>query len=400
MNTHDITPIPPTHGHAGFVRHNGRHSLPESLTHPTRRTNDSRHSATLSNGHKDQVDVETHRQPSQSASSRASPPTAAPPVRPRKSSSNPNKSRTHPSQFQQSHPHHRVVISEAQSGDDDGDEQGNSLEVHDYESDFDDDALPRPERPESRLSVHDPYDQIQANPSAVVLRRPHHKAARHAHRHTTYDDNRYVDEQQELPSPFSKSKSHGRSAAGRKIANLSSNRVDSGSHYQTTTTRIKSSSTESIPTLDLMVAGQKVFRTKQHTETYLINALPASNVMRPPSGRLQPISSAKSTSSYTDELSSTSNKTLEDVTNNVKPSSSFPPKAHLYKKKLAPLLNSNDLRNGKLSHRSSMDPSSLTVDGVFSNRSDDIHGTANDRGENEEGDFRSSIGSGKRSKYH
>ena len=50
-------------------------------------------------------------------------------------------------------------------------------------------------------------------------------------------------------------------------------------------------------------------------------------------------------------LSSVSSRTLEDVTNNVKQisSSSSPQRTHLYKKKLAPLTNSNDLMNKKIS---------------------------------------------------
>ncbi|CAF1681828.1 unnamed protein product [Rotaria magnacalcarata] len=123
--------------------------------------------------------------------------------------------------------------------------------------------------------------------------------------------------------------------------------------------------------------------------------------MRPPSGRLKPISSAKSTSSYTDELSSMSNKALEDVTNNIKQASPLIPKTHLYKKKLAPLVNSNDIMNKKNSYRSSIDQQPCTVDDVPSDRSEETSGGTSTGGGGGGGrDIRSSSGSDKRSKHH
>jgi hypothetical protein len=124
--------------------------------------------------------------------------------------------------------------------------------------------------------------------------------------------------------------------------------------------------------------------------------------MRPPSGRLKPINSAKSTSSYTDEFSSMSSKTLEDVTNNVKriSSPSSPTKTHLFKKKLAPLTNSNDILNKKVSHRSSIEQQPYFIDDVPSDRSEETSGGTSAGGGGGGQDIRSSSGGDKRSKYH
>ena len=59
------------------------------------------------------------------------------------------------------HHHHHVVITSAHSDDDDEDDERNSLEGHGGESDFDDDQLPRPERPNSRLSLRNNDDRMQ-----------------------------------------------------------------------------------------------------------------------------------------------------------------------------------------------------------------------------------------------
>jgi hypothetical protein len=127
--------------------------------------------------------------------------------------------------------------------------------------------------------------------------------------------------------------------------------------------------------------------------------------MRPPSGRLKPISSAKSTSSYTDELSPMSPKALEDVTNNGKQISSLPAKTHLYKKKLAPLTNSNDIMSKKIAYRSSIEQQPYMIDDAPSDRSEETSGGTSTGGAGAGAggggrDIRSSSGSDKRSKHH
>jgi hypothetical protein len=292
------------------------------------------------------------------------------------------------------------------SEDDDDDDEANSLKGHGSESDFDDDQLLLPERPDSRLSIHDSDDRFQQQ-SNNRLRRPHYKQAKQSKKNPTYDDFRFLDEQQQPQPPQispSKPKQQIRSTTNKEFPQPSSNRVGSGSGNQSASNRLKSgsksSSIESIPTLDLTVAGQKVFRTKQQADTYLSNSIPPANTMRPPSGRLKPISSAKSTSSYTDELSTMSSKTLEDVTNNVKqsPPSSSTTKTHLYKKKLAPLANGNDAMSKKYSYRPSIDQQQYIVDDVPSDRSEETSTATSNGGGNRE--FKPSNGNDKRSKYH
>jgi hypothetical protein len=409
MNGYDVTPTPPVNGHATFIRRNGRQSFNESLpiaNHASsilsieqfsRTTNYPNSSSILSNRQDDDENDEkdSNRQRYRSPSLTTNNSLIAPPVKPRKSSTTPNNALVNSSK-----PHHHVVMTATYSEDDDDDDEVNSLQGHGSESDFDD-QFPRHERPSSRLSLHNTDEHFQQQ-SNNKLHRPHYTQAKQSNRNPTYDDYRFLDEQQQLSSPPNKSKQQIRSTINKELPQSSSNRIGSGSGNQSASNRLKSSSksssTESIPTLDLTVAGQKVFRTKQQADTYLTNSLPSTNSMRPPSGRLKPISSAKSTSSYTDDLSSISTKTLEDVTNNVKQSPSLSTKTHLYKKKLAPLINGNDAIGKKYSYRPSIDQQQYIVDDVPSDRSEETSpGTSNGGGNRE---IKSSSGSDKRSKYH
>ena len=433
INGFDLTPTPPVNGHAKFVRHNNRRSLTSSLPqqtqsspslsiepipHVTGYTNSSSNLSYRSdrNENENDVDEELNRQryrPPSSTASTGNSSVNAPPVRPRKSTTTPTNLLINSSKQQQNHRRHRrhhVMVATAHSDGDDDEEQ-NSLDGHGGQSDFDDaDPSLRSERPDSRLGIRSTDDRIQPQQSNVNLRRPQHKQAKPVNRHSMYDDFHFLDEQlqqQQSTSPM-KPKHHNRPTTHKEFPRPSSNRVGSGSGNQSATNRLKSGSksisTESIPVLDLTVAGQKVFRTRQHSDSPLSNSLPPSNAMRPPSGRLKPISSAKSTSSYTDDFSSVSSKTLEDVTNNVKQisSPSLPQRTHLYKKKLAPLNNSNDLMNKKFSYRSNIEQQGYIIDDVPSDRSEETSGGTSGGGGAGGGghDIRSSSGSDKRSKYH
>ncbi len=424
MNGFDVAPTPPVNGHAKFIRNNNRRSLTESLPQPTRSSptlstepfsRTPNHSNSLPSpvalnrpdDNDDEDDNEINRQRYRPPSSTSSTPLMAPPIKPRKSSTTPNSSLVTSSKPKRNH-HRHVVITSVHSDDD----EPNSLEGYAGHSDFEDDdqsQSPRPSRPTSRLSSRHSDDRLQQQQqqqqSNASLRRPNYKQAKHLSRQSIYDDYHFLEEQQQQqqPSSFPKSKHRNRSAGSKEFPNPSSNRLGSGSGNQSATNRLKSgsksSSNESIPTLDLTVAGQKVFRTKQQADIYQSNPLPPSSTMRPPSGRLKPISSAKSTSSYTDELSSVSTKTLEDVTNNVKQTSSLPARTHLYKKKLAPLINSNDIMNKKHSCRSSIEQQPYMIDDVPSDRSEETSGGTSTGGGGGR-DIRSSSGSDKRSKHH
>jgi hypothetical protein len=414
MNGYDVAPTPPVNGQAAFIRRNGRHSLNESspilsIEQLSRTTNYPNSSSVILNQQNNDDDKDdekdSNRQHYRSSSSTTNNSLIGPPVKPRKSSTTPNSLLINSSKPQQNH-HHHIPMTANYSEDDDDDDEANSLEGHGSESDFDDDQFLRLERPNSRLSLHNNDDHFQQQ-SNNKLHRPHYKLGKQSNRNPTYDDYRFLDEQQQqqqqqLSSP-NKSKQQTRSIVNKEFSQPSSNRVGSGSGNQSTTNRLKSSSksssTESIPTLDLTVAGQKVFRTKQQADTYLSNSLPPGNAMRPPSGRLKPISSAKSTSSYTDELSSISTKTLEDVTNNVKQSPTSSTKTYLYKKKLAPLVNGNDSMNKKYSYRPPIDQQQqCVVDDVPSDRSEETSIGTNNAGGSRE--IKPSSGSDKRSKYH
>ena len=261
------------------------------------------------------------------------------------------------------------------------DEDANSLDGHGGNSDFEDDEFFQQERPNSRLSVHNNNNDFHSNHK---LRRPHYKQTKQSNKTSTYDDYRFLDEQQQqqqhpqqsLSSP-NKSKQSTRSTH-KEFPQPTFNRIGSSNPNQSATNRLKSgsksSSTESIPTLDLTVAGQKVFR--KHPQQQIDVYLPPTNSMRPPSGRLKPLNSAKSSSSYTDDLSPTSSKTLEDVTNNVKQihsaaSSATTTKTHLYKKKLAPLSNGSDMFTKKPAYRSSIDQPSYLIDDLPSDKSEE-----------------------------
>jgi len=436
QNGFDLTPTPPVNGHAKFVRHNNRRSYVESQSQVTRSspilsveqisrvTNYPNSLSNLSNRQEqidgddnenendnDDEDEDENRQRHRTSSVGTNSTLTGPPIKPRKSSTMSSK------QQKSQHRRHHVVITTAHSDDDD---EQNSLEGHGGQSDFEDDDdnhSSKSDRPNSRLALRHHDDRIQqqqAQQSTVNLRRPPLKHARQSNRHSMYDDYRFLDEQQQQQqqqqqsSQFPKSKSAHRSSASKEFPSPSSNRLGSGSGNQSATNRLKSGSksisNDSIPALDLTVAGQKVFRTKQPLDSYLSNSLPTANAMRPPSGRLKPISSAKSTSSFNDEISSSSSKTLEDVTNNVKQisSSTLPSRTHLYKKKLAPLNNSNDLLlNKKVTHYSSMDQQAYLVDDVPSDRSEETSGGTSTGGAGGgERDMRTSSGTDKRSKYH
>ncbi|CAF0842149.1 unnamed protein product [Adineta steineri] len=433
-NELDVAPTPPVNGHAKFIRHNNRRSLTEALPQPPRSsptlstepsyrtTNHPNNSNIVSNRpdeNDDEDNIEMNRQRFRPPSSVASSSAMAPPIKPRKSSTTPNSSFINTSKSQRKHDRrHHVVITAAHS---DGDEP-NGFEDYAGHSDFEDDdgrpTSPRFSRPSSRLSSRIGDDRLlqqqqHQQQSNVNSHRPH-KQAKHTSRHSIYDDYRFLEEQQQQqqhqPLSSARSKQRNRSANNKEFPYPSSSRLGSGGGgNQSATNRLKSgsksSSNESIPTLDLTVAGQKLFRTKQQADTYLSNPSLPPNNMRPPSGRLKPISSAKSTSSYTDELSSISPKTLEDVTNNMKQTSILPSKTHLYKKKLAPLNNSNDMMNKKNSHRSSIEQQSYIIDDVPSDRSEETSGGTSTGGGGSGGgtggrDIRSSSGSDKRSKHY
>ena len=390
INGYDLTPTPPVNGHATFIRRNGRQSFNESVTPSSlsmeqfSRTMNYPNSISMISNHSndDQLDEEGNRQryrPPSSTTNGSLPP----PVKPRKTAL-----------INSSKPHHPISMPNNLSEDED---DANSLEGHRSESDDEDDQFMHPERPNSRLSLHD-TDEHLVQQSINRLRRPHYKQVKQTNRNSTYDDYRSLEEQ-------NKSKQSVRSSNNNKeLLQPTSNRIGSGSGSQVVSNRLKSgsksSSTESIPTLDLTVAGQKVFRSKQPIESYLINSLSSTNAMRPPSGRLKPISSAKSTSSYTDDFSQVSSKTLEDVTNNnVKQSStSSITKTHLYKKRLAPLTNGIDALSKKYSYRPSIDQSQYIVDDILSDRSEET--TASTSQGTNRGDMKSSNGNDKRSKYH
>lgn len=433
VNGSDVTPAPPVDGRAKFVRHKNRRSLTESIPHPnrsspsasmemfSRTTNHGNSSSVISNrlenddddddDNNDEINRQRYRPPSSTASVSVT----GPPVKPRKSSTTPNSSiinTARPTKYYRNH-----TITSLSHSDGDEDDEPNSLEGHGGQSDLDDDdQSPRLSRPDSRLSIRNSdvrMQQLHQQQSNTNFRRPRYKLTKHGNRHSMYDDYRFLDEQQQQQqhsqpqqslTSSARSKQQNRSAVNREFPHPSSNRVGSGSGNQSATNRLKSgsksSSNESIPALDLTVAGQKVFRTRQQADLYLSSSLPPSNSMRPPSGRLKPISSAKSTSSYNDDLSSLSAKALEDVTNNIRQSSSLPPKTHLYKKKLAPLNNSNEIMNKRNSYRSSIDQQSYVVEDAPSDRSEDTSGGPSTGGERGGRDIISSSGGDKRSKYH
>ena len=422
MNGYDVTPTPPVNGHATFIRRNGRQSFNDSsslMNHspstlsmePFSRTTTYLNSpSTISNRQHDDNDDEKdlngqrYRPPSSTTNNSL----IAPPIKPRKSSTTPNSSLMNSSKPPKNPQH--VLTTATFSDDEDDEDDANSLEGHRSGSDIDDDQLLRPERPNSRLSLHNNDDHFQPQ-SNSRLRRPHYKQAKQSKRNPTYDDFRFLDEQQQQQqqqlSP-NKPKQSIRSANNKEFPQPSTNRIGSGSGNQTASHRLKSgsksSSTESIPALDLTVAGQKVFRTKQQADSYMSHSLPSTNAARPPSGRLKPINSAKSSSSYTEKFSQTSSKTLEDVTNNVKQSPTTSTKTHLYKKKLAPLANgNNDPMSKKYSYRPSIDQPPYLIDDLPSDRSEDTTvSTSNGGGGGGGGnrDMKSSNGGDKRSKYH
>ncbi|CAF0785783.1 unnamed protein product [Rotaria sordida] len=419
-NGYDVAPMPPSDGRAKYVRRNNRRALTESLPQPNRSsptlsvemlpptTNYTSSLSVTSNRADDndnEDDDDINRQRYRPPSSIGSTSITGPPVKPRKSSTTPNSSLVNTSRPQKNYHHHVVVTTTHSDGDED--DEPNSLEGHGGQSDFDDDdQSSRPSRPDSRLAIRNSdirmQQQQQQQPNAP-FRRPHYKQVKNVNRHSMYDDYRFLDEQQQQLSSSVKPKQQNRSTLHKEFPNPSSNRIGSGSGNQSATNRLKSgsksSSNESIPALDLTVAGQRVFRTKQQIDTVMSNSLPSASSMRPPSGRLKPISSAKSTSSYTDEFSGTSTKALEDVTNNVK-QPSLPSKTHLYKKKLAPLVNSNDIMNKKNSYRSSIEQQPYTIDDVPSDRSEETSGGPSTGGGGGARDMRSSSGSDKRSKHH
>jgi hypothetical protein len=85
------------------------------------------------------------------------------------------------------------------------------------------------------------------------------------------------------------------------------------------------------------------------------------------------------------------------VTNNGKQSSSIPTKTHLYKKKLAPLVNGTDGINKKYSYRPSVDQQQYIIDDVPSDRSEETSGGTSAGGGR---DIKPSNVTDKRSKYH
>lgn len=426
-NGNEVTPTPPINGHARFIRSYNRRSLTDSLPNPNSPTdaNDNgprtvNYSDTVQMRRKEKKrveddqdeDINTSRKSARPPSSIASSSAVPPPIKPRKSSTTPTGSFGQLSKLQKSHHRHHYQnhdgITSVNSEDDDDDP--NSLEGHGGHSDLEDNQSSRHERPNSRLSIRHIDDQY--SPTATVnLRRPHHKTSKHANRHSMYDDYRVLDEQQRQPTSPLRSKHSNRSATVRDFPNPSTNRVGSGSGNQSATVRLKSSSKSSssdlTPTLDLTVAGQKVFPVKQQLDFHMANSMPLPTTARPPSGRLKPISSAKSSSSFIDDLSTTSSKTLEDVTNNSKQLSPTPTRTHLYKKKLAPLNINNELLNKKNSYRSTIESPSYIVDDGQSDRSEETSSNNNVAEENGHGngagsgrDYRSANGSEKRSKYH
>ncbi|CAF1084458.1 unnamed protein product [Adineta ricciae] len=433
-NGSDVAPTPPVNGHARFIRHSNRRPMTQSLPQPMRS------SPTLSNEQfthtttaatiqqnslpttvmyldddddadniNDENNHDVHRQRYRPPSSTTTNSTMAPPVKPRKSSTTPNSSLVNTSKprRKQEH-HHHVIITSVHS---DGDEP-NSLEGYAGQSDFDDDNDDEqwqsswPSRPTSRLSSRHHEDRLQQQQpqSNTTFRRPHYKQSKRVNRPSIHDEYRYIEEEQQQPPQqavtSARTRQRNRSAATKDFPQPSSARLGSGNSNPPGTSRLKSGSktgsNETNPTLDLTVAGQKVFRNRQQMDTYYSQqSIPPSN-MRPPSGRLKPISSAKSTSSYTDELfSPMSPKTLEDVTNNIKPTSALPTRSHLYKKRLAPLTNSNELVNKKHATRSSMEQPTYTVDDVPSDRSEETSGGTSASGR----DIRSLSGSDKRSRH-
>ncbi|CAF0736386.1 unnamed protein product [Didymodactylos carnosus] len=226
------------------------------------------------------------------------------------------------------------------------------------------------ERPTSRLSVRISDEKPITSPTFNgVIRRNKQSNINNNNsnnRHSMYDDYRFLDEpvpQQQIrvlsPQPLKSSPSKQRKEFPTPVSNRigsGGNQSNSGTshlqHIASATNRLKSgsksSSTESIPTLDLTVAGQKVFRTKNNNEQYLGNSLPSTNALRPPSGRLKPLNTQsndkRTNSNYNFDDTP---HTLDDVTNNTSPAKyvhsptnsahSSSTKTHLYKKKLTPL---------------------------------------------------------------
>ncbi|CAF1094290.1 unnamed protein product [Rotaria sp. Silwood1] len=379
INGYDVTPIPPGNGHATYIRRNSRRHLNESLpieTHSSPNLSIEKYSRTIN--YSNQQDNNNNEKDFNRSLSSSTITTNPPPIKPRKSSIKLNNL----SNIQKHHNH--IIINSTHSEDDDQSD-ANSLAGHG--SDDNDDYLLEYEKSNSRL----------------LLRHNDERFQQQTNKNSMYDDYRFLDDQQQLSSRNKSKQKIRKTTVNKDFSHSPSNHINSNNGNLSISNRLKSSSksssTESIPTLDLTVAGQKVFRIKQQSDTYFTNCLPSSsssNVMRPPSGRLKPINSAKSTSSYTDELSSISNKTLEDVTNNVKQLSS--PKTHLYKKKLAPLLNGNDAIIKKYSYRSTIDQQQHIVEDISSDRSEETSATASINGASQ--DMKSSNISEKRSKYH
>ncbi|CAF1405038.1 unnamed protein product, partial [Didymodactylos carnosus] len=245
------------------------------------------------------------------------------------------------------------------------------------------------ERPTSRLSVRNGDEKIIISPTFNSVTRRNKQSNLNSNnnnnnnsnnRHSMYDDYRFLDESviqqqsrvlspQQLKTSPSKQRKEFPAPVSNRIGS-GGNQAIGGSlylqHLTSATNRLKSgsksSSTESIPTLDLTVAGQKVFRTKNNTEQYLSNSLPSTNTLRPPSGRLKPLNTQTNDKRINSKYNiDDSPRTLEDVTNNTSSAKyvhsptnsahSSSSKSHLYKKKLAPL-NSDTMK--KLSNTNRM----------------------------------------------
>ena len=310
-NGFDVAPTPPVDGHARFIRHKSlrlTESLPqpirpsptlsvETLTNTGSYPNNSSIMTNRPDDNKDEDDDEINLQCNRAPSSTTNVSMTGPPVKPRKTSNISNTSLTNmlnmslvnTSKSKRNHYQHRIAIATVQS-DGDEDDEPNSLEGHGGQSDFeDDDQSPRFSRPDSRLSIRNSdyrlhqQQQQQQQQSNFNFRRSHYKHAKNSHRQSLYDDYRFLDEQQQQFSPFVKSKHHHRATTNKDFPYPSSNRIGSGSGNQSATNRLKSgsksSSNESIPTLDLTVAGQKVFRTKQSSDMYVSNTLPSAGSM-------------------------------------------------------------------------------------------------------------------------
>ncbi|CAF1139050.1 unnamed protein product [Adineta steineri] len=408
LNGNDVTPTPPVNGHATFIRRNGHRSLNESLpiknssTSPILSTEKFSHTIThfnsSSNGFNDNEEEEDHNQQQfRPVSSTTNNSLLAPPIKPRKNITTPNNSIIKPKINPN---HHFIPANSSHSDEEDDDDGGNSLQGHNSE---DDNSNRQHEQSNShRFLRHNDNRFQQQQQSNTTFHRPHYKKSKQSNKNLAYDDYRPFDEQQQQPSAFtSVSKQPIRSAISKDFLQPSLNRIGSSNGNQSISNRLKSgsksSSTESIPALDLTVAGQKVFRTKQSiSDIFVSNSLPNSNQMRPPSGRLKPIHSAKSTSSVTDEYSSNSTKTLEDVTNNSKQSLN---KAFLHKKKLTPLINGTDTMNKKSSLHTAMDHPQYVED-ITSDRSEETSIDMSTGGGGDSRDFKSFNRIDKHSKLH